>query len=83
MDELNVLFRRFLTAAGLGVLGLVATPVGILLAGSVLFFLASFPGPRTGLLFNAHNLWNAGRTPGGDLLVRRRCVARWASRSSS
>ncbi len=48
MDELNRRFRRFLTAVGLGVLGLVATPVGILLWGSVLFFWRRFPDVAQG-----------------------------------
>lgn len=34
MDEPKVLLSRFLTGVGLGELGLVATPVGILLSGS-------------------------------------------------
>ena len=48
MDKRSVLIRRFLTATGLGVLGLVATPVGILLSGSALFFWRRFPDVAQG-----------------------------------
>jgi len=48
MDEPKVLLSRFLTGVGLGVLGLVATPVGVLLSGSVLFFWRRFPDVAQG-----------------------------------
>jgi hypothetical protein len=46
--RLDALIRRILIAVGLAAVGLIATPVGILLSGSILFFWRDFPDVAQG-----------------------------------
>ena len=45
----DILIRRILVAVGLAAVGLIATPVGILLSGSILFFWRQFPDVAQGV----------------------------------
>jgi hypothetical protein len=46
--RLDILIRRILIAVGLAAVGLIATPIGIFLSGSILFFWRQFPDVAQG-----------------------------------